>query len=124
MNYISRAGIEFKTVGTGKTILFNGRSNQEITRIVFACVQEICNVEYEEIISNRRFKPLRESRQLVHYFLKKYTNMTVQAIGDSTRNDHTTVLHSVRVVESDLSDRIYRLNFENIDYGIKNKLNN
>ena len=44
------------------------------------------------------------SRQLMHFFAKKYTKLTLEKIGEKIGNkDHATVLHSIKVIENYLS---------------------
>ncbi len=124
MNYISRVGIDFKTVGLQRIKSINGKTNAELARVIFASVDEVTLISYDKIIGTKRNKDIRQARQIVHYFLKKYTTFTLEDIGRQTKNDHCTVLHSVKVVELDCSDRIYKLMVEEIDQLIKYKINN
>ena len=124
MNYFGRPGVQFKTVGLQNAKSIHGRTSQEITRIVFSCVEEVTEITYDEIITRSRKKELVQARQLTQYFLKKYTSYSLEVIGQQTKRDHATVLNSFKVVEQDCSDRIYRLTFERLEELIKLSIKN
>jgi len=124
MNYFSRVGMDFKTVGLSNKRNTHGKTNQEITRIIFASIEEVTTITYDEIIGVKRNINIRQARQIVHYFLKQYTNYTLEDIGKQTKNNHSTVIHSIKVVPLDMSDRIYRLMIEQIEELIKRNINN
>ncbi len=124
MNYYSRAGMEFKTVGINRMTTF-GKTEFEITRIVFSTVQELTSVSCSDIMSSSRKKEIRIARQLSHYFLRKYTQLSTSEVGKITSNDHSTVLHSCKTVERDIKfDSIYRVLFERVESEINIRLVN
>ena len=71
-----------------------------------------------------RIKEVREARQISHYFMRKYTNLSLIQIGKETRNDHSSVIHSLKVVPLDMSDRDYRSMVEAIETQIKFNIKN
>ena len=119
MNYISRVGIDFKTVGTSNKKSVHGKTNQEIIRIVYSAVEEVTGITYDEITVPNRKIVIRQARQMVHYFLKAYTNLSLMDIGKQTKNDHSTVIHSCKVVELDCADKIYKTMLESVEEQIK-----
>ena len=123
MNYVSRVGIDFKTVGTSNKKSVHGKTNQEVVRIIFAAVEEITQVTYDEIIGIKRNINIRQGRQIIHHFLKQYTNLTLHQIGKQTKNDHSTVIHSIKVVPLDMADGIYKTMIEEIEQLIKFDIN-
>ena len=52
---------------------------------------------------SQRTKNVAEARQIAMYLIRKLTNLSLPDIGQEFAKDHTTVLHSIRKVESDLS---------------------
>jgi chromosomal replication initiator protein len=59
----------------------------------------------DEIIlrGSQRTKNVAEARQISMYLIRKLTNLSLPDIGQEFAKDHTTVLHSIRKVESDLA---------------------
>lgn len=102
MNYWSRVGIEFETVGFKQLNNEHGLDFNYVIRIVFSNIEAVTGIKKKQIVSKVRDRKIRQSRQIVHYFLKKYTTLTLKEIGVTTLNDHATVLHSLRTVESDV----------------------
>lgn len=101
MQYFSRPGIEFKTVGS-RFSSNSGKTDMELTYIITKSVVEITEVSLSDIKSSMRNKEIRQARQFVHYFLKKFTKLSSPGIGKVTINDHATVLHSIKVVTNDI----------------------
>lgn len=61
-------------------------------------------VSLVELLAERRFKPLVQTRQIAIYLAKKLTRQSLPEIGRRFGGrDHTTILHSVRKVERRLA---------------------
>lgn len=70
-------------------------SAEEIVKII--CV--FFEVGHEKITSKRRWQDVVIPRQLAMFFLKEKTAMSLKGIGQLLGGfDHTTVLHSIQVV--------------------------
>ena len=58
----------------------------------------------DEIVlrGSKKNKGTAEARQLAMYLIRQLTNLSLPDIGREFNRDHTTVLHSIRKVESTL----------------------
>ncbi len=81
-------------------------------------VSTFYNVTKEELIGQRRTKPLVVPRQIAMYLCSKLTDMNATMIGNTFGNkDRTTVLHSVQKIEDCIAtDNVMKTD---IDYIIK-----
>ena len=69
-------------------------------------ISQVCkfyNVDEINLRGSQRTKNVAEARQIAMYLIRKLTNLSLPDIGQEFAKDHTTVLHSIRKVESDLS---------------------
>ena len=69
-------------------------------------ISQVCkfyNVDEIILRGSQRTKNVAEARQIAMYLIRKLTNLSLPDIGQEFAKDHTTVLHSIRKVESDLS---------------------
>ena len=69
-------------------------------------ISQVCkfyNVDEVILRGSQRTKNVAEARQIAMYLIRKLTNLSLPDIGQEFAKDHTTVLHSIRKVESDLS---------------------
>ena len=56
--------------------------------------------EVEEMLSQRRSRPLARPRQIAMYLAKKLTTRSLPEIGRKFANrDHTTVIHAVKTID-------------------------
>ena len=53
--------------------------------------------------SNQRTKNVAEARHIAVYLIRQLTNLSLPDIGLELGRDHTTILSSVRKIESDLN---------------------
>ena len=68
-------------------------------------ISQVCkfyNVDEAILRGSQRTKNVAEARQIAMYLIRKLTNLSLPDIGVEFAKDHTTVLHSIRKVESDL----------------------
>lgn len=70
---------------------------------VYEMVLKGALVTPEEINGKSRVTHIRQARQILHYQLNKALGMTTVAIGKLTHKDHTSVIHSIRIVETELA---------------------
>ena len=77
-------------------------------------VSNFYNISLNEMLSQRRSRPLARPRQIAMYLAKKMTTRSLPEIGRRFANrDHTTVIHAVNTITK-LSEK---------DEEIKNNLN-
>jgi chromosomal replication initiation ATPase DnaA len=57
------------------------------------------NLSREIVMDTARFRNLVQARQLVMFFSRRYTQLSLTDIGRYLHKDHATVLHSVKAVE-------------------------
>ena len=93
LNNISRA-IEdmFKSEG----------SSLPTPNLIITQVCKFYNIDESVLRGSQRTKNVAEARQIAMYLIRKLTNLSLPDIGVEFGKDHTTVLHSIRKVESDL----------------------
>ena len=68
----------------------------------------ICNhlgITHNQLKSGCRERDYFTSRHLCFYFLRKYTNETLSAIGKLFNKDHTTVIHGIAKINDFLEIR-------------------
>ena len=94
-------GIAFDLVG-GKKDFYIAPDEVSVANVVTESILEVFNLTMTNIRERNRITKVRQCRQFIHYFLRKYTNLSLASIGGDTRRDHATVLHSCRTVEKDL----------------------
>ncbi len=80
-----------------------------------------CQVSREDIFSKSRKANIVEVRQISMYLAHKYTQLSTSKIGILIGNrNHTTVLHSIQVVEDQMqSDAKYRARVEEVEKNVK-----
>jgi len=62
-------------------------------------VSNYFNISFEEMLSQRRSRPLARPRQIAMYLSKKLTTRSLPEIGRRFSNrDHTTVIHAVKTI--------------------------
>jgi chromosomal replication initiation ATPase DnaA len=65
---------------------------------IMLIVSQVTGVSIEAIRGKSRIPPIKIARQLVHYYVYKYTE-SVSKTGNITLNNHATVYNSVTRVE-------------------------
>ena len=86
MNYMIAPGVE----NSFKSIMLTDRIQ------ILIC--DYFNVSIYDVRSRSRERHVATSRHFIHYFLRSKTSMTAKMIGWTTKRDHSTVLHSVKVI--------------------------
>jgi chromosomal replication initiator protein len=69
---------------------------QEIQKLVCKCYK----ISLEDIVSRSRKRVIARPRQIAMYLSRRYTNLSLQAIGKAFNRYHATTLHSIEAVES------------------------
>ena len=70
-------------------------------------VSQVCkfyNVDEITVRGSQRNKGVAEPRQVAMYMLRKLTNLSLPEIGLQFARDHTTALHSINKVETELKN--------------------
>ena len=72
-----------------------------------------------------RMSNIREARQLAVHFIHKHAKFTLAKSGQRLNRDHSTVVHSNKVVANEIAiSKKYREKYEFINGIILNKINN
>jgi len=90
------------SVNDCKIILKDVYKNSKITTIekIQNVTSNFYSISLEEMLSQRRSRPLARPRQIAMYLAKKLTTRSLPEIGRKFANrDHTTVIHAVKTVE-------------------------
>ena len=69
-------------------------------------VSQVCkfyNVDEVILRGSQRTRNIAEARQIAMYLIRKLTNLSLPDIGAEFGKDHTTVMHSIKKVESELA---------------------
>ncbi|MBW2644771.1 MAG: chromosomal replication initiator protein DnaA [Deltaproteobacteria bacterium] len=69
---------------------------QEIQKLVCKCYK----ISLEDIASRSRKRSIARPRQIAMYLSRRYTNLSLQAIGNAFNRYHATTLHAIEAVES------------------------
>ena len=79
-------------------------------------VSNFYNISLNEMLSQRRSRPLARPRQIAMYLAKKLTTRSLPEIGRKFSNrDHTTVIHAVKTIEKlSLNNEEIKKNVEEI----------
>jgi len=73
-------------------------SDAVITTIIFSAVEIVTSYSYDTLTLKKRKRSMVHARQLIFYFLKKYTSYTLKNIGKFFGKDHTTVIHGIQTI--------------------------
>lgn len=82
---------------------------------LYETIEQVTGISKEQIIGNRRKGKITFARQLFHYFyIKTKLGNTRQAAEETKQrsNNHSTVLHSIKVVRNDTSVKGWRQDWE------------
>jgi hypothetical protein len=66
-------------------------------------ISEAAKIDIDKIIGKERFRPYMIPRQLLCYYLRKKYFMTLEAIGNVIGKHHSSVIHSIAVIENMIS---------------------
>lgn len=69
-------------------------SAQDRMNNIIELVCEKTGLTRRELMAKDRSRRVVEARQICMYMIRKYTNMTLTAIGRAFNRDHTTIIHA------------------------------
>ena len=92
--------------------------------LILKAVAKVTDVPVQAIIEKGRKKEFVVPKHLFRYFAKKYTNYSLQAIADVTKNTHATTLHSIKAMNDilDTKEEPYYSDYIAIDRTLKREL--
>jgi hypothetical protein len=76
---------------------------KEEIRKAFELVKEITCLDADEMLSSTRKRQPMIARQMIAYYLRKHTDMTLESIGETINKDHSTVVYGIQCIE-DMSE--------------------
>jgi len=81
------------------------------------------NVEIQMLNDKTRARKFVQARQIIHYFAKKYTNLSIRDIGAEVGlKDHATVIYSIKTVQNLIdTDKKFRTVIKDIDNSLQTK---
>ena len=118
INYFAYAGITFDVVGKTKPTL---KDREKKVSSIINAVEEFTDVKISEIVMRSRIVKFSKPRHILNYLLATETKLTLTEIGKITKRDHTSVIHSKKTIENELS---YDKNLQILITKIKQKINN
>lgn len=83
-------------------------NTQRNRQLVIEAVCHVFEISEEQLCSTRRLREITSARQMYYKVAREHLGMTLKAIGGSLRADrkgydHTTVMHSIRLVNGLIS---------------------
>ena len=67
-------------------------------------VEEFYHVSHEDMIGRKRSKNIAFPRHVAVYLTNTLCEMSLKAVGSAFGRDHTTVIHSLEVVETKMKE--------------------
>jgi hypothetical protein len=100
----------------------NNAYNDKIIEYTIHLISQTENIHKELLISPLRKRETVAARMLCQYFIKKYTNLTLEAIGRLFGNrNHATIIHAIKTINDGVFiKRPDLINFELYDTRIRN----
>ena len=92
MNYLAIPGLKFRP----RSIPARGFINSD--RIINIVLNHF-DLSFAQISRKTRYQNIVYPRHVLIYILSKNTNLTLKGIGEMFHKDHTTVMHSIKVIE-------------------------
>lgn len=68
-----------------------------VTKIIDS-VTKVTGVSFTNMIEKDRKTTIREARQIAQYLIRKHTTMSFTEIGHLFKKDHSSIIHSCKVV--------------------------
>ena len=95
--------------------LHNKPRQISITKL-FNCIELIIGVTKDDLKSKGRYRDYVDSRCIFTHFLRKYTKLSLTAIGNHINRNHATVLHQQRMTQNLLEvDEDFKQKYESIE---------
>jgi hypothetical protein len=101
-----------------------GKIEHAMAEIIINIVSDYYGIHRHKIHSKTRVWDIVRARQVACYMIRKYTNISKFWIGKKYFNqDHSTIIHSIRVIESDIvaNNRGTRQDIRAISEAIENQ---
>lgn len=92
-----------KRKGWAFETMFGGEYKLTTLHEIAIAVCHAFDVGLNEIRSRRRSRPLTLPRQLICYLARHHARMRLTAIAHFIRRDHSTVIHSIHVINNEMS---------------------
>lgn len=67
---------------------------------LLSIVSQLTGIPSEDILSRTRKRNVTNAKQLFAYFLRYKFNLKLKQISDIMNNDHTSVIHCIKVIEN------------------------
>ena len=71
---------------------------------IIARVADYYNITPEEITGKGKTRNVSDARQMAIFLTRKLTGLTLEKIGSIMNRDHSTVLHSIKIMEKNLAN--------------------
>ena len=103
---------------------FNHKAIQEIVYDYFE-LPDTLREKMKDAKEVGRFRMMNKIRQLCYFFIRTYTDMTLQKMGELYGQHHATVIHHCRTVKGllEMEDKEYITDVDNIGRMIHAQLN-
>jgi len=92
MNYFAMPGIKNRRQLPSSMVF-------KESKIIIAAVERYFDISYAQMVQKTRIEAIRYPRQVLMYLLSKHTNINKSAIGRMFKMDHTSVIHTIRVIQ-------------------------
>lgn len=88
---------------------------KQLNLLLDVCSESL-GVPKEKIMGRDRLRPIVVTRQIYAYLARKYFSYGLLEIGKSINKDHTTIIHSIKMVEKmiELNDPIICIPLEKV----------
>ena len=111
--YWELTGMEINVGNVSRAIkdMYKGKADTLPTpSLIISEVGKFYNIDDDTLRGTLKNKGTAEARQVAMYLIRKMTNLSLPDTGKEFGRDHSTVLHSVRKIEKNLSDSKNPLN--------------
>ena len=71
---------------------------------IISRVADYYNITPEEIMGKGKTRNVSDARQMAIFLTRKLTGLTLEKIGSIMNRDHSTVLHSIKMMEKNLAN--------------------
>jgi chromosomal replication initiator protein len=72
---------------------------------IFNAVSDVTQVPIEKILRRTKLSHIVAARQIVSYFLRNHCYLSLHAIADYFKQDHTTVISSLKKVKKEIQNK-------------------
>lgn len=113
--------VNYWTVPGIKQSIVKELTDEEKTKIIQKVIKKVTTFTVKDLIPDVRKKDWVNARYLSYYFLRKYTKLSYEAIGDMYGKDHTTVMNGFGNIQRwiEIGDPSITPLYEDIDDKLK-----